>query len=575
MCEYYWQAQQCVILLPFLLTEIRTLFPTMDNPELILQSLEHFPKLKDEEDYNIPVELEEYIHYVAKTGDPVFQWTLVKPLFREKIIKVITDFFESNSGEIPDYPNVAKFNYDTMKETLLERIDWFKGAPFTIQRISELLVNPTKEYNRVDKYMRALEKNIYVVSTREPGMPQPVEENNSSFEESFILNGNDFELKSENNEDSGTKEEDEEDNNAAALLLLKKCSNGETDDSNFNIEVDVTNTTTAEDAQEEKKLDSGEINVHDEIPNTSEMSSTGEGKCGQTRKLEEEEDDQMQNESKRFKMDDDDAELNDDESKEDEVITKEVVPQADNINTEPLQGTKATSQSELSSNTNNDDSCTKEEEEENINPDEANINIEIDGTNTNKEENVHKDKLDVGEINVHDGISNTNEMSSTSEDSSDQTSKLEEEEVTDEESKKDDNDTEEVLPQESESSSNEETSTESTVLPPSDDMIIEPLQETEATSQSEETSSTSNEENITESKVEVEMELEETVNNKIESFDNNKSESSLDMSEGDSMVISQESASSSEENADKSIEKVDMVVSESSDMDLSDGADKK
>uniref|UniRef100_A0A8D9F0W6 Serine/threonine-protein phosphatase 4 regulatory subunit 2 n=1 Tax=Cacopsylla melanoneura TaxID=428564 RepID=A0A8D9F0W6_9HEMI len=309
----------------------------MDNPELVLQSLEHFPKLMDEGDYSIPMELEDYIHYVAKTGDPVFQWTLVKPLFREKIIKVVTDFFESTPGEIPDYPNVNKFNYDSMKATLLERIDWFKGAPFTIQRISELLVHPTKEYNRVDKYMRALEKNIYVVSTREPGMPQPAEENNTTFEESFIMNGNDFEMKSESSELLGNKEEDD---NAAALLLLKKCNDSEADEVNFNIEVDVTNTTPSEDVQADNIVDSAEINVLEETAESTESSegslNISDGKCGQTRKHEEEDGGVEENEPKRFKMDEDD---NENEIKEDsEVVTEEVPSQEVDLNAEPSLG---------------------------------------------------------------------------------------------------------------------------------------------------------------------------------------------------------------------------------------------
>lgn len=52
------------------------------------------------------------------------------------------------------------FNYDTMKTTLLERFDLFHAAPFTIQRLSELLNEPKKHYCRLDKFMRALEKNI-------------------------------------------------------------------------------------------------------------------------------------------------------------------------------------------------------------------------------------------------------------------------------------------------------------------------------------------------------------------------------------------------------------------------------
>lgn len=139
----------------------------MENPEEILHSLEEFAKLKPKD---IPRELEEYLCFVAKTGDPVYQWSVIKSLFREKLINVITEFYEScPSVDIPPCPNVDLFNYDTMKSFILEKLDTFVAAPFTVQRICELLTTPRKEYNRIDKYMRALEKNILVVSTTEPG----------------------------------------------------------------------------------------------------------------------------------------------------------------------------------------------------------------------------------------------------------------------------------------------------------------------------------------------------------------------------------------------------------------------
>lgn len=62
--------------------------------------------------------------------------------------------------DLPISRNVDPFNYDTMKTALLERFDLFNSAPFTIQRLSELLNEPKKHYCRLDKYMRALEKNI-------------------------------------------------------------------------------------------------------------------------------------------------------------------------------------------------------------------------------------------------------------------------------------------------------------------------------------------------------------------------------------------------------------------------------
>lgn len=139
----------------------------MDNPEEVLHSLEEFSKLKPK---IIPRELEDYLSFVAKTGDPVYQWPSVKSLFREKLLNVIADFYESSPLiDIPPCPNVDVFNYETMKTFILEKFDSFAAAPFTIQRICELLTTPRKEYNRIDKYMRALEKNILVVSTIEPG----------------------------------------------------------------------------------------------------------------------------------------------------------------------------------------------------------------------------------------------------------------------------------------------------------------------------------------------------------------------------------------------------------------------
>lgn len=156
----------------------------MENAEEVLQLLEEFTRTRPKD---IPKELDDYLGYVAKTGDPMYQWNLVKNLFREKLIKVITEFFESTlTVELPPCPNVEPFNYDRLKNSLLERFDTFNSAPFTVQRICELLTNPRKEYNRADKYMRAIEKNILVVSTREPGSKRPLE---SDSQQETILNG--------------------------------------------------------------------------------------------------------------------------------------------------------------------------------------------------------------------------------------------------------------------------------------------------------------------------------------------------------------------------------------------------
>ncbi|KAG8228058.1 hypothetical protein J437_LFUL007228, partial [Ladona fulva] len=133
----------------------------MENYEELLIVLEEFERSKPKE---IPKELDDFIGVVAKTGNIVYPWAKLKSVYRSKIMSVLSQFFET-------FPNadISQFSFESMKTKILERFDQFISAPFTIQRLSELLINPRKEYNRIDKYMRAIEKNILVVSGVEPG----------------------------------------------------------------------------------------------------------------------------------------------------------------------------------------------------------------------------------------------------------------------------------------------------------------------------------------------------------------------------------------------------------------------
>ncbi|XP_062563167.1 serine/threonine-protein phosphatase 4 regulatory subunit 2 [Armigeres subalbatus] len=158
----------------------------MENRDEVLQLLERFTRLKQKE---IPRELEDYLSFVARTGDTVYPWAAVKYFFRTKLSHVIMDFHDNTPSiaDLPQCPNVDPFCYDRMKRTLLSRMESFNSAPFTIQRICELLNEPRKHYTRIDKFMRAVEKNILVVSTQEPGRRRSDSENGDSLDS--IVNG--------------------------------------------------------------------------------------------------------------------------------------------------------------------------------------------------------------------------------------------------------------------------------------------------------------------------------------------------------------------------------------------------
>lgn len=151
----------------------------MDNIEEVLMELNKFEKRTDES-AAIPQLLEEYLRLVAKTGSTFFPWPKVKPLIKAKVEAVITEFYTSHPTEdIPPVPNVDPFSFASCKSKLLQQLDYFGGIPFSVQRLCELLITPRKHYKRTDKFMRALEKNMLIVSTVDSRSKHKVEESSA------------------------------------------------------------------------------------------------------------------------------------------------------------------------------------------------------------------------------------------------------------------------------------------------------------------------------------------------------------------------------------------------------------
>lgn len=143
----------------------------MENIESIIEELEKFEKSKSGVD--IPKVLEEYLQHVAKTGDTVFPWHRIRYFLRHMLATVMNEFYENCGGEdMSECGNIPAFSYTTTRDKLLHHFDTFTGAPFTIQRLCEIMVDPTRHYKRTDKFLRGLEKNVLVVSIIEPGRPR-------------------------------------------------------------------------------------------------------------------------------------------------------------------------------------------------------------------------------------------------------------------------------------------------------------------------------------------------------------------------------------------------------------------
>jgi len=139
----------------------------MENPENVLMELSLLEK--NPQCTAISPCLDNYLAYVAKSGNALFAWAKVKPLFKRKLELIIQEFQETSpTDNLPLQPNVDVFHFDQMKERIFEQLENYTGIPFTVQRLCELIVQPKKHYKRTDKFMRGLEKIMLVVSTIDP-----------------------------------------------------------------------------------------------------------------------------------------------------------------------------------------------------------------------------------------------------------------------------------------------------------------------------------------------------------------------------------------------------------------------
>lgn len=86
-----------------------------------------------------------------------YNWNIVKPLLVYKLERVLDDFMDmvTENGDV-SAPSPSEFQ--ATKERLSGLLNGFYRAPFTVQRLLELLLEPNKHYRKFDKYARGLEK---------------------------------------------------------------------------------------------------------------------------------------------------------------------------------------------------------------------------------------------------------------------------------------------------------------------------------------------------------------------------------------------------------------------------------
>lgn len=62
----------------------------------------------------------------------------------------------------PNWQTDPEFDVEASTKALYGRINDMQVEPFTLQRLCELLVEPKKYYSRMNTFIRALEKCLFV-----------------------------------------------------------------------------------------------------------------------------------------------------------------------------------------------------------------------------------------------------------------------------------------------------------------------------------------------------------------------------------------------------------------------------
>ncbi|CAM9650539.1 unnamed protein product, partial [Heterosigma akashiwo] len=103
---------------------------------------------------DFPEELESVIVELAKNGVPYFQWPALQELLTVKMIKVLDKFY----SEVSYTPGPDAFDFEKRKTLMVYALRSFNEAPFTIQRLAEILLEPNRQYRATHKLMNGIEK---------------------------------------------------------------------------------------------------------------------------------------------------------------------------------------------------------------------------------------------------------------------------------------------------------------------------------------------------------------------------------------------------------------------------------
>ena len=99
---------------------------------------------------------------ISKTGSSQFEWELLKPVIAAKLEAVCSEYYSSVQDLSEPYEELLKRLLSLLKE--------FPNAPFTVQRLCELLLDPHRIYATSTRKVTSASEKLLTVSSTVPTM---------------------------------------------------------------------------------------------------------------------------------------------------------------------------------------------------------------------------------------------------------------------------------------------------------------------------------------------------------------------------------------------------------------------
>lgn len=120
-------------------------------------------------------ELRQIIEHIARFGQHCYEWTQLRTLMAWYFDHSINPNSYSGSSSSSSSSFAPQDSFESAQQRIHHALENLDGAPFTLQRICEILCDPKKHYNHLHKVLFSIEKLLAVCSTLPPLDPSELQ----------------------------------------------------------------------------------------------------------------------------------------------------------------------------------------------------------------------------------------------------------------------------------------------------------------------------------------------------------------------------------------------------------------